>query len=168
MRDDAPYGLDDPKNDSDEGPIRARVALPAILLILVSVLNVLGGIYLMFNAVLIKSGRADAQISKQWDGMDENSRKEAENAGWTEANFFEFAKTTANVFLGWGTFSALVAALTLLGARRMRSLHSYGLAMTAAVLTAIPCVTPCCLIGQIAGIWAVIVLMNPDVRKAFH
>jgi hypothetical protein len=50
----------------------------------------------------------------------------------------------------------------------MISLRNYGLAMTSAVLTVIPCVTPCCLLGQAAGIWALVVLMNNDVRAAFR
>jgi len=36
-----------------------------------------------------------------------------------------------------------------------------------AILTAIPILSPCCLLGQIVGIWALVVLFNSDVHAAF-
>jgi hypothetical protein len=66
--------------------------------------------------------------------------------------------------------AAIVALLVILGAARMLVLKSYGLSLFAAILTAIPCISPsaCCLLGEGVGIWAVIVLLNPDVRSAFR
>jgi hypothetical protein len=167
MRDDAPYGLDDPRNDPDQGPIRARVRPPATFLLIVSALNLLAGIYFLVDAIFLKKGGADVdtQMQKQWDDMDPEQRDVLEKQGWTPHDLVVIG---ANFFLGWGGLTALAAVFGLFGAIRMMSLHSYGLAMLGAMLTAIPCVTPCCLIGQVAGIWALIVLINPDVRKAFH
>jgi hypothetical protein len=54
------------------------------------------------------------------------------------------------------------------GAFKMGKLQSYGLAMTAAVIAVIPCVSPCCVVGIPFGIWALIVLMKPEVKAAFH
>ncbi len=32
----------------------------------------------------------------------------------------------------------------------------------------IPCVSPCCLLGLPLGIWALIVLVKPEVKAAFQ
>jgi hypothetical protein len=63
----------------------------------------------------------------------------------------------------------VVPIVVLLGTIRMEKLQSYGFAMTAAILSIIPCTSPCCfLIGTPIGIWALWVLTDPDVKNAFH
>ena len=45
------------------------------------------------------------------------------------------------------------------------------LAMTAALLTAIPCLSfssCCCGFGQIISVWCLFVLLDPQVRSAFR
>lgn len=62
----------------------------------------------------------------------------------------------------------VVGGVILAGSLQMRSLSSYGLAMAAAILAIIPCTSPCCcLIGMPIGIWALTVLMRPEVKAAF-
>ena len=43
-------------------------------------------------------------------------------------------------------------------------------AVFVAVLTAIPCISPasCCLLGEAMGIWALVVLLNQEIRAAFR
>ncbi len=71
-----------------------------------------------------------------------------------------------------GTISGLVTlaigALILVGAFRMMKLKSHGLAVAASVLAMIPCVSPCCCLGLPFGIWALVVLLRPDVKAAFR
>ena len=82
--------------------------------------------------------------------------------------------------MGWmapflsGTFSILTGLVSLVGnavivfgAMKMKNLQSYALAMTAAILALIPCFTACCLIGIPFGIWALVVLLKPEVKAAF-
>lgn len=60
------------------------------------------------------------------------------------------------------------AALIAFGALRMKQVKSYGLAMTASILAMIPCFTSCCcLLGLPVGIWALVVLLDKDVKAAF-
>lgn len=62
----------------------------------------------------------------------------------------------------------IMGAVVLFGALQMRNLGSYGLAMAAAIIAIIPCTSPCCcLIGMPVGIWALTVLMRPEVKAAF-
>ncbi|MCD4748657.1 MAG: hypothetical protein K8R59_04715 [Thermoanaerobaculales bacterium] len=72
-----------------------------------------------------------------------------------------------------GTFSVIsgivvlaIAALIFFGAMKMKALESYGLAMTAAILSIIPCFSICC-VGIPFGIWALVVLLNKEVKPAF-
>lgn len=66
--------------------------------------------------------------------------------------------------------TGLGCLLTMIGGWRMWSLRNYGLALTGAIVTAIPCIscTACCGVGEGVGIWALVVLLNPDVRAAFR
>jgi predicted Ser/Thr protein kinase len=64
-------------------------------------------------------------------------------------------------------FGGLVSGpLIILGASNMLNLRSRSLAVTGAILAMIPC-TPCFIIGLPVGIWALVVLMDPEVREAF-
>ena len=62
----------------------------------------------------------------------------------------------------------IVAGFILFGALKMKSLQSYGLAMAAAIIAMVPCISPCCCIGLPVGIWALLVLMNAEVKAGFY
>ena len=66
-----------------------------------------------------------------------------------------------------GIVGIIVGIVVLVGAMKMRKLQSYNFAMTAAIISMIPCVSPCCLLGLPFGIWALIVLLKPEVKAAF-
>jgi hypothetical protein len=67
-----------------------------------------------------------------------------------------------------GVIGIVVSGVILLGAIKMKRLENYGLAMAASIIAMIPCVSPCCLLGLPIGIWALVVLMKPEVKSAFH
>jgi hypothetical protein len=54
-----------------------------------------------------------------------------------------------------------------LGAVSMIRLKSYRSAYTAAILSIIPVCSPCFLLGIPFGIWAIVVLNRPEVKKRF-
>jgi hypothetical protein len=162
---DPSTGSDDPQYDKAEIAARKRVRLPARLLLFLSVLNLVTGIYFMVRAIMLKKQGPDAELREQADKIVKNPDAGELFQGWTAETFLT---VVANGILGCGGISGLVSVLTLAGARRMLELRSYGLAMSAAVLMAIPCLTPCCVFGQVAGIWAFVILVQPDVRRAFH
>jgi hypothetical protein len=53
------------------------------------------------------------------------------------------------------------------GAMQMMSLQNYTISMAASVVAMVPCVSPCCLLGLPVGIWALVILMKPEVKAAF-
>ena len=58
--------------------------------------------------------------------------------------------------------------LIFFGGLQMKGLKTYGLAITACVLSMIPCFTDCCcFLGLIFGIWGLVVLFKPEVKAAF-
>ena len=58
-------------------------------------------------------------------------------------------------------------AIILMGALKMKKFQSYGLAMTASILC-ILCDWNCCCLGIGAGVWAIVVLNNAQVKAAFR
>jgi predicted lysophospholipase L1 biosynthesis ABC-type transport system permease subunit len=61
----------------------------------------------------------------------------------------------------------IIAGVIFVGARRMQQLRSWGFGLTVSILAMIPCVSPCCLLGLPIGIWAIVVLVRPEVKAAF-
>ena len=61
------------------------------------------------------------------------------------------------------------SGFVLYGASQMKGLNNYTMAIAAAVCAVIPCFfpCPCCFVGIGAGIWAIIVLIKPEVKAAF-
>ena len=62
-----------------------------------------------------------------------------------------------------------VNLFVLYGAMQMKGLKNYNMAIGAAIAAVIPCFSPCpcCFVGIAAGIWAIIVLIKPEVKAAF-
>jgi hypothetical protein len=76
---------------------------------------------------------------------------------------FQVGKYSWSVF---DLFGICLGAILFLGALKMKNLESFGLAMTASIIALIPC-HYCCLLGIPFGIWALITLMQEDVKSAF-
>jgi hypothetical protein len=66
-------------------------------------------------------------------------------------------------------FELVVSVLIFAGAKKMKSLQSYEFALAAAVLSTVPCLTPCCgfVLGLAFGIWALVVLRKAEVKSHF-
>jgi hypothetical protein len=69
------------------------------------------------------------------------------------------------VYIVW----ALLEGLVVFGGVKMKSMQSWGLAVAAAVVALLPCTNwICCLLGMPIGIWALVVLMNDEVKRSFQ
>jgi hypothetical protein len=172
---DVPPGLPDRPADIDASGVRKRAQVPAVLLIVVGVLNLLMALWPAYQGVQVsritpeqlaqieeqteKNMKKDPEQSKQWE--------ELKKQGYSVASFLRWGIV---FFFSWAGVDALAAVLTILGGVRMWALKSYALAVFAAILAAIPFVScsGCFLLGEAVGLWALIVLMNADVRAAFR
>lgn len=83
-----------------------------------------------------------------------------EGARWVRLMVGPIGLATAFVALAIGV-------VVLMGALRMKDGRSYGFAMAATILAMVPCISPCCCLGLPFGIWALVVLLKPEVKTAF-
>jgi len=72
-------------------------------------------------------------------------------------------------------YSGLVAAigglaggLVVIGGVQMMRLRGWVIALLGAILSMIPCVQGCCILGLPAGIWSLVVLMDSAVKREFR
>ncbi len=136
--------------------MKSKVTAPAIALLVVAILSVLLFIVSLFGNAFNEALLEWAEKSDMPPEQLEQFRSMSMQGAGGALSFF---------FMGLHIVGTVVIAL---GALRMKNLQSYGLAVTASILAMIPCTSGCCcIIGLPVGIWALIVLMDKDVRAAF-
>jgi len=142
--------------------ILARLKGPAIALVVTSVIGIL------MNLASPLMGAAASEAIMEW----------VQTAMESDPNFdqeqFEQTKDEMEAATSFGLMDALFMAFglamsgfVLFGALQMMKAKSWVLALIASILAMIPCVSPCCLLGLPFGIWAVVVLVKPEVKQAF-
>ncbi len=168
-----------PPPGRDPAAIKARVRAPAIFLIVVGVINLLLALYQLASGVMIlmKSPadihKESVEITKTFVDFvikDPDTAKKVMDQAENQDPKAQYNQALMEGF-GSGIVFTILSLLVLFGGFRMMALRSYGLAVTGAIIAAIPiisCPGACCFIGEIAGIWALIVLLNGEVRSAFR
>src|SRR5262245_46497341 len=157
----------DPIPPPTAAAIREQVSMPGIFLAVVGVINILAALYLLFSgfqASKIDPDEYEKQVIERW--FTTQQRQELKQEGWTAEKILSVTSVLGYL---WGGVALVGGLLSTLGGIRMVKLRSYGLAVTGAILAAIPFLSPlgCCLIGEVVGIWSLVVLFNADVRMAF-
>lgn len=71
------------------------------------------------------------------------------------------------IWEGFGVISLALSALVTYAGWQMRKLQGWGLSMAGAVVAMLPC-SGCCFLGLPIGIWAIVVLIDNDVKRAFN
>jgi hypothetical protein len=139
----------------------SKVLTPAIILIVVAAIGILGDLYMVVSTLL--TGQvAKEQMEAQMKAQNPNMPPDQAEMMTKMTGYVTKAGVPAYIIL------LLIHAVILFGAIRMMKLRSYGLAMTSSVLGTIPCLSPCCVVGIPFGIWGLIVLMKPEVKQAFQ
>jgi hypothetical protein len=168
--------------ESDDGinPAESRAAervkLPAIFLIVVGALNVLGALFCIFQGVKGMGQQEEIHkgfeqgIQQELGKKTELSKQDKEQAEQMAKSMEKFVTGTPVAMLIAGIIGLLAAGVTIFAGVRMMSLRSRGLAMLGSVLAALPCISimGCCGVGEGIGIWSLIVLMSQDVKAAFR
>jgi hypothetical protein len=134
------------------------------------------GIISVFLAVLslgIYAAAPDTAVRPLYD-FQENMIKEQQKGqppqqGQKQAlpPYEEYRKSSQLQGIVGGAISLVCSVLIFLGGSKMKHLQGYGLAVTGSILSIIPCTNSCCCIGTPLGIWALVVLLNSDVKLAF-
>jgi hypothetical protein len=166
-----PYAPDVPP-PPDTKAARDRVQLSAIFLIIVGVLNLLLSLAQVYQAVNVALKTAEQAFKEQEQQAEAFEKivpgmKKAMMEGQTPEGLRQRNIITNGIV---GGVQFLAAVLSILGGARMLKLRSYGLCVIGAIAAAIPLISTCacCGLGEIVGIWALVVLLNSDVRAAFR
>lgn len=67
----------------------------------------------------------------------------------------------------WPVFTLALSGLAIAGALKMRNLQSFGLAVAGTIASMI-LFPGCCCFGIPVGIWAIVVVMRPEVKSQFQ
>ncbi len=137
-----------PVSAGDRQAALDKVRVPAIGLIISAVIS-----FLMSLVSLIRIRSMGEQIQQMDSMLSQNPQAQ------------QFMETIMKLFSGpFGVaqylLMMLISVLIFIGALKMLKLQSYEFAYAAAILSVIPCLTPCCgwILGLIFGIWAMSVL----------
>jgi uncharacterized protein YggT (Ycf19 family) len=132
---------------------------PAIGLMVTAILNIVLALWSLIRVIFLP-----------WNPQHFNSEMQQLNNPQLQ-EFMQRLFHTMNGPIGMANilFELAISVLILVGAVKMQSLRSYGFAFAAAVLSVVPCLTPCCgyVIGLAFGIWALVVLNKPEVKSHF-
>jgi hypothetical protein len=71
------------------------------------------------------------------------------------------------VLLAFGLFNLVLALLTLYAGWQMRQVQSWTLCMAGSIAAMLPC-SVCCILGLPMGVWAMIVLIDNEVKQMFN
>jgi len=126
-----------------------KVKLPAIFLMVTAGIGALMAVVSFLSNVLgfgfNAANMGDMGGNEQWIGM-----------------------MSGGLGMGLNVLALVMAVVVFFGASKMMKLESYGLALAASIIAMIPCISPCCLMGLPIGIWSLVVLLDKDVKAAFH
>lgn len=125
--------------------VEARVAPPAVAIIVVAVMGLVAALGMLGVIVL---GIGAALIND----LPRHERAE------------QFVGGT--FWIVWCVTSLILYSVAIWGALKMKALRSYGAAVTATIVMLLPC-SCCCFIGIPIGIWSLVVLLSADVKAAF-
>ncbi len=151
----------DPADTAEKALTKVRP--PAIALL---VIGIIGWLLNAVSAVFSNIGGA-ALAAKELN----DQRNLFERLAGPEAAMQDAALTPEQmVSVKLAMFVGLLLACTgiIVGAIQMLRLRGYGLAVCACFLAALNFNSCCCIPGAAIGIWALVVLMSPEVRRAFE
>lgn len=74
----------------------------------------------------------------------------------------------AYIGAGVDVLAIVCQIVVIIGAIGMLKVKSYNMAMTASVISVVPCLSACCVVGMPFGIWAIVILNDSTVKAAFR
>jgi hypothetical protein len=136
------------------GNAEAMVSGPATALMVVGIICALAAIWTVLSNVLGLGVGAFAP-NRGGGGMPPQMQQ------WVQM-------TSGGVGVFLGVLGLAVSGFIIFASTKMKKLESYGMVMTATIVSMVPCISPCCCVGLPIGIWVLIVLCKPEVKSAFH
>ena len=165
--------------------VRARLKTPGTLMMITGAISLLASLGIMVFSLLDQSTNKDAWV-QSWnqdaaDRMlaekqaqsnsfrnqvlsDDEEKVLAKKRVWNKNYYTIQMFGTAVIY-----FIAMVfATLFIVSGHKMKKLQGYKQSWVVAILMAVPCTSPMFLLSMPIGIWSIVVLKDPDVKKAFR
>lgn len=139
-------------NSGPDFNVLNQLKIPAILLIVTASISCLNGLW-----SLVMSGSSMEQMQRVLE-----QSGQAEQFGPLLAGLTGGMMTVINLLL------MALYVVCLLGGIKMLKAQSYGLVMTACIISSIPCFGSTCCLGMVPGIWGLVLLTKPHIRNAFR
>ncbi|MEM8733701.1 MAG: hypothetical protein AAGG44_05750 [Planctomycetota bacterium] len=139
----------------------AKVKTPATFLLITGILSVIGSLLTLAMPSFLP---AILQSFIEQMAQDPNFGPEQQE------QFDQLIQTTSGVSMYISGVIGLIGGVIIcLGAMKMKSLQSFGLAMAGCICAIVPYFSACCgCIFPIAiGIWGIVVIVNQDVKQHF-
>jgi hypothetical protein len=163
--DDRMDDRNDMPRDDDEIIRRAmaQVKAPAIGLIVTAIISLIFIPIGVANYVFLMP----AQMEQARKDIENNAQMPAEQKKQTLEfmNMYENALKVASP-ISW-VLIAGTGILTLMAGMKLKNLTSPGMVKFGSIMSFIPCISGCCLLGLVFGIWALVVMGNSEVKAGF-
>ncbi len=160
-RDDDRRG--DRRDDEDDVQLaKSRVMGPAIGLIIIAGFGLLAII-----GNLIQLPTLDAQFDAQVKNIEDNKQIPDAQKKEQIQLMNKIRDATKVGMLPYIGVIGLVSVIILVAGLKLMNLSSPGLVTFGAVLSCIPCISGCCILGLIFGIWAMVAMGKPEVKAGF-
>lgn len=145
--------------------VRRKVVGPAIGLIVMGVIYILGALWGIASAAMAMAGIGAEARQEQMELLRQNEQIPEElRELLLQMNDIMSAGPLGLIM---NVVAVGIGGVILFGGIRMKELRSYPLALTASILSLTPCLNSCCCIGIPIGVWALVVLLNSDVKQSF-
>ena len=158
----------DDYEDDDSRPSRRQEALqrvrtPGMILQVFGVISLLLGLILSMTYAFA----IDTIAKPMYEGVYEPMKKQPGAKAQNIPTYEEYRQSSQIVGLIFYPIGVICSIAIVIGGGKMTKLRGYGWAMTASILAMIPCTNICACLSIPFGIWALVVLLNSDVKRAF-
>lgn len=144
----SPYQSPIPKGPQGNNKPSGLVMAPAITMIVIASLAIILNLIGCVAALVIEPQPIDPSAPEFFQEMQRNQ--------------------TGPVAAAIQGLLALASVFSLIAAIQMLRFKSWGIALAGTIVLMLNCGNGCCLLGMPVGIWAIIVLSQPNVKKWFN
>lgn len=162
---DAPQSGGDGAMPLSHAEVCEKLKVPAILMMVLAILAFL----MSFSGLFVdQSAMMEGYIDIMQPFMEEAMAESGQD--WEEFKEQMLSNATGPGAMGKAmtVFQLLMYLAILGGSLMMLKGKNYGFSVVAVVLSSIPCFGPCCCLGMIPGIWALVILFKPEIRAGFQ
>lgn len=169
-----PYQSPEQNNLGMGGPnytspdILSKVNAPAIGLMVYAGISALMGLINLIYCAAAVAGVNPIVNDQQRQLQQAQGQMPADQAEFINMMTKMTSAMNGPVGLVTNTIILLIAVGTFMAARKMQRLEGYTMAITFSILACVPCTSGCCILGLPIGIWAIVVLVNSEVKGAFR